>query len=113
VPGYVEVTQGQTFPDLTVPLVPFNGQPLLPVDGALVELEIWKYGGSGPTLGGQATINEDGTVTYQWADADVANAGVFLMRWKITYAPGSGNEETEFVPNGRPDVLRIYPWPPA
>lgn len=111
-PALVEITQGQTFPFLTVPLVPASGVHLLPTDGAAAFFEIRPVGG-GPLLGGQATINDDGTVTYAWQTTDVLLPGIFWIRWRITYAAGSPEEVTEYVPPGKPDMMRVYPWGPG
>ena len=63
----------------------------LPVDltGATVQL-LFKSGQTGVVVSRTATVVSAaaGTVEYQPIDADVAEAGAYLLLWKVTF-PGS------------------------
>lgn len=55
---------------------------------------------TGPAGG---ALDSTGQVQYQWQAADVANAGVYLAEWQVTFAGGG----IETWPNDGPAIVSI------
>jgi hypothetical protein len=76
-----------------------NGIVVPPADlaGCTLRFLMKTQDGSAPPVAKPATINVDGTFSYQPIPADVANIGKFQQEWEVTYP---SNQILTFPNNG-------------
>lgn len=84
------IAQGTTSPLLTWQLVDSNYAVIDLTNATSVVFIMRKVSSSTPTVTAAATITnaEAGEVSYQWASADTASAGIYTAQFLITYSSG-------------------------
>lgn len=98
--------QGDTAPAIVAVLLDGDGNPVSLV-GASVRFHMMDQD-ENVVITANGVVDPDqtnnkGQVSYSWQSTDLANAGVFLAEWEVTFL----NSTKETFPNNGYDVVRI------